>query len=114
MDAATREELKERLLGLKKEISARIKKNLEKVNSFQLKGDEGDFSSAVYSRQVIYDLIEKDRNHLKEIEESLYDIEKGTYGICKRCGKEIEIERMKAKPTAKYCIACRRLIESGK
>ncbi len=114
MDTATREELKERLLSLKKEISARIKKNLEKVNSFQLKGDEGDFSSAVYSRQVIYDLIEKDRNHLREIEESLYDIEKGTYGICKRCGKEIEIERMKAKPTAKYCIACRRLIESGK
>ncbi len=114
MDAATREELKERLLSLKKEISARIKKNLEKVNSFQLKGDEGDFSSAVYSRQVIYDLIEKDRNHLREIEESLYDIEKGTYGICKRCGKEIEIERMKAKPTAKYCIACRRLIEAGK
>ncbi len=114
MDAATREELKERLLSLKKEISARIKKNLEKVNSIHLKGDEGDFSSAVYSRQVIYDLIEKDRNHLREIEESLYDIEKGTYGTCKRCGKEIEIERMKAKPTAKYCIACRRLIESGK
>ncbi len=114
MDAATIEELKERLLNLKKEINARIKKNLEKVNSLQLKGDEGDFSSAVYSRQVIYDLIEKDRNHLKEIEESLYDIDKGTYGKCKRCGKEIEIERMKSKPTAKYCISCRRIIESGK
>ncbi len=114
MDTATLEELKERLLSLKKEITARIKKNMEKVNSFQLKGDEGDFSSAVYSRQVIYDLIEKDRAHLKEIEESLFDIENGKYGQCKRCGKEIEIERMKAKPTAKYCISCRRIIESGK
>ncbi|WP_022671281.1 TraR/DksA family transcriptional regulator [Hippea alviniae] len=114
MDAATLEELKDRLLSLKKEISARIKENLQKVNSIQLKGDEGDFSSAVYSRQVIYDLIEKDRVHLREIEESLYDIEKGTYGICKRCGKEIEIERMKAKPTAKYCIECRKIIESGR
>jgi len=114
MDVATMEELKDRLLNLKKEITARIKKNLEKVNSFQLKGDEGDFSSAVYSRQVIYDLIEKDRRHLKEIEESLYEIEQGTYGKCKRCGKDIEIERMKAKPTAKYCISCKRIIESGK
>ncbi|WP_035587236.1 TraR/DksA family transcriptional regulator [Hippea jasoniae] len=114
MDAATLNELKERLISLKKEITARMKENLEKVNTIKVKGDEGDFSSAMYSRQILYDLIERDRFHLQEIEESLFDIEKGTYGICKRCGKEIEMERMKAKPTAKYCIACRKVVESGK
>ncbi len=112
MDNPTLEELKERLLYLKKEIISRIKENSEKINNIQIKGDEGDFSNAVYSREIIYDLIEKDRKHLKEIEESLYDIEQGTYGICKRCSHEIEIERMKAKPTAKYCIKCRNIIEA--
>ncbi len=113
MDNPTLEELKERLLYLKKEIISRIKENSEKINSIQIKGDEGDFSNAVYSREIIYDLIEKDRKHLKEIEESLYDIEQGTYGQCKRCGQEIEIERMKAKPTAKYCIKCRNIVENS-
>ncbi len=111
MDSATLEELKERLLYLKKEIISRIKENTEKINNIQIKGDEGDFSNAVYSREIIYDLIEKDRKHLKEIEESLYDMEQGTYGQCKRCGKDIEIERMRAKPTAKYCIKCRSFVE---
>ncbi len=111
MDAATLQELKERLLSLKKEITLRIKENSQKVNSIKIGGDEGDFSSAVYSREILYDLLEKDRAHLKEIEESLYDIEKGTYGKCKRCGRDIEIERMRAKPTAKYCIKCRSIIE---
>ncbi len=112
MDTATLEELKERLLYLKKEIIARIKENSEKINNIQIKGDEGDFSTAVYSREIIYDLIEKDRKHLKEIEESLYDMEKGTYGKCKRCGQEIGIDRMKAKPTSKYCIKCRAFVEN--
>ncbi len=114
MDNATLEELKERLLSLKQEIITRIKDNTEKINHIQIKGDEGDFSNAVYSRSIIYDLIEKDRRHLKEIEESLYDIERGLYGKCHKCGKDIEIERMKAKPTAKYCIKCRSVIEANK
>jgi DnaK suppressor protein len=114
MDNATMEELRERLLSLKKEITIRIKENAEKVNNIQIKGDEGDFSNAVYSREVLYDLLEKDRAHLKDVEESLYNIEKGLYGKCQRCGKEIEVERMKAKPTAKYCIECRAVIESGR
>ncbi len=111
MDSTTLEELKERLSYLKKEIISRIKENTEKINNIQIKGDEGDFSNAVYSREIIYDLIEKDRKHLKEIEESLYDMEQGTYGQCKRCGKDIEIERMRAKPTAKYCIKCKSVVE---
>ncbi len=113
MDNATLEELKARLLSLKKEIILRIKKNAEKVNNIAVKGDEADFSNAVYSREVLYDLLEKDRAHLREIDESLYSIENGTYGKCLRCGKDIEIERMKAKPTAKYCIKCRAIVESG-
>ncbi len=114
MDNATLTELRERLLSLKQEITIRIKENAEKVNNIQIKGDEGDFSNAVYSREILYDLIEKDRSHLKDIEEALYNIERGTYGKCHRCGKEIEIERMKAKPTAKYCIKCRAIVESGR
>jgi DnaK suppressor protein len=57
-------------------------------------------------------LIEKDRAQLIEIEEALYRMENNTYGICERCKEPIEIERLKAKPTAKYCAKCKHIIES--
>jgi len=113
MDNETLKELKERLLFLKKEIRSRIEENSNKVN-IQEHGDVGDYSHAIYTKDVIYDLLEKDRKRLQEVEESLYRIGNGSYGKCARCGKEIEVERMKAKPTAKYCIECRKIVESGR
>lgn len=44
--------------------------------------------------------------HLKEINEALERIKKGTYGKCQNCNKEIEIERLKAYPAAKLCLKC--------
>src|SRR3989344_1103574 len=40
---------------------------------------------------------------LKDINSALEKIEKGNYGICEKCGKEIEEERLKTIPEAKFC-----------
>lgn len=44
-------------------------------------------------------------NRLLSTHEALKEIEAGTYGICKICGKEIEPERLEANPSAKTCKA---------
>ncbi len=111
MDRATLNELKERLLALKNDLKNRINENAKRVQMYET-GDEGDCSNAVSMKNTLYDLLERDRMTLIEVEEALYRIEKGTYGICEMCGEEIEIERMKAKPTARYCIKCRSVVES--
>jgi DnaK suppressor protein len=51
----------------------------------------------------------RDRESLliKKIMNSLQDIEDGEYGICEDCGREISIERLKARPVAKRCIRCK-------
>ncbi len=41
---------------------------------------------------------------LKDVEHALEKIGQGTYGICEKCGKEIEEERLKAAPEAKFCM----------
>lgn len=41
---------------------------------------------------------------LKDIKLALEKIENDSYGICEKCGKEIEEERLKAVPEAKFCI----------
>lgn len=45
----------------------------------------------------------------KSIKNALSKISKGTYGKCEKCGSQIEIGRLMAMPTAKYCIACSRI-----
>jgi len=41
--------------------------------------------------------------HAREIEVALSRIEKGSYGICEKDGKEIDEERLRAYPAARTC-----------
>ena len=41
-----------------------------------------------------------------EIDGALTRIKKGTYGVCTRCGKLIDTDRLAAIPTATMCMAC--------
>lgn len=43
---------------------------------------------------------------IKKIDDALRNIEDGTYGICKRCGKEIPKERLEFLPYAENCVHC--------
>lgn len=43
----------------------------------------------------------------KNIKLSLEKLKSGTYGMCSKCGKEIEAERLLALPTADRCIVCK-------
>ena len=48
-----------------------------------------------------------------EIEESLKQIKDKSYGICNLCEEPINIERLKVKIFAKYCIPCREEMEKN-
>ena len=43
---------------------------------------------------------------LGDIEAALRKMEKGTYGLCEHCKNGIEKKRIKALPSARYCITC--------
>jgi len=43
---------------------------------------------------------------LQEILEALARMEKGTYGKCENCSKDISLERLKANPSARICLGC--------
>lgn len=46
-------------------------------------------------------------NILRDINNTLGRIAKGTYGICKYCRKEMEKKRLLARPVASACIECK-------
>lgn len=50
---------------------------------------------------------------LRDINSALDRIEKGTYGICKYCGKEIDEKRLLARPVASACVECKTKIQNA-
>ena len=54
---------------------------------------------------------DRERKLIKKIDETLANIESGDYGFCNKCGVEIGIKRLEARPTATLCIDCKTLDE---
>jgi len=76
--------------------------------------DDADHLSDPLDRAVLdsergYTLRMRDRESvlIKKIRASLEDIHEGIYGICDDCGKDITIQRLKARPVARRCIQCK-------
>lgn len=48
---------------------------------------------------------------LQQVNAALHKLDQGTYGICERCGKPINVERLEAFPYVAYCIECQSYLE---
>lgn len=48
------------------------------------------------------------RSALRDVEGALSRIDKGEYGLCKYCGKEIDQNRLLARPASSACIECKK------
>lgn len=46
-------------------------------------------------------------NRLQSIELALKKIQQNKYGICEECGKNIDDQRLKVMPTARWCLSCK-------
>ncbi len=98
-------------LELKKNILTEMKQvegNLE-----WSKGDELDLEAEERARALELKLIGRQTFMLKKIDYCLNKIKAGTYGVCEECEGDIEINRLKARPVATQCIACKESEERG-
>jgi DnaK suppressor protein len=66
------------------------------------------------------DLIEREKNvalvsqleiKLARVQAALRSIEKGKYGICERCNKDIPTERLDVRPDTTLCVTCQAEVE---
>ena len=70
-----------------------------------------DQASQISEREFSHHLCSREKLHMRRIERSLQDIEDGVYGLCDQCEEEIAYKRLKARPTARYCIGCKTQLE---
>lgn len=103
---------KERLLKILKRSEERLKEDIfEKTGDRKFSYHLADMASDETFLEEASILASQAHRRLKEIEEALSRMERGEYGICLKCNKNIEIARLRAVPYAKYCIKCQEEIE---
>lgn len=74
--------------------------------------DPLDRAATEANRNWTLRLRDRESRLISRIRDSLEAIEEGTYGICEECGAEISINRLKARPIARYCIKCKTKMEA--
>lgn len=110
------EEMKNVLEARKKDIERQLSEVAQKVNhgengyetkfpDYGQSEDENiDEVSAFVDRLSLGENLE---DSLHEVERALKKIRNNKYGICESCGGEISEERLRALPTARWCLKCK-------
>lgn len=100
--AETRE-LQHELEDLKDQIAALEEALEEKPDYGMGKGDP-----AITRWELDQAMLDRLRERAASLERSISRISQGTYGICERCGKPINPDRLAVLPDTKMCIECAR------
>lgn len=109
MEQKTLEHFKEELLKQKQEILSDTSKtmNANLVVAGEELPDTIDRSSVETDRNFTLKLRDRERKLLKKIDDALSRIDNKTFGVCEECGEEIGVNRLKVRPVATLCIACK-------
>ena len=105
------QEIKKKLLSLKKELLIGAIEALNELPDQTVFSDLGDQATAEIDRNFMLRLKGRERKLLKKIEEAIERINQGVFGICDKCGEEINMKRLEARPVTTMCIECKTLQE---
>ena len=61
-------------------------------------------STIAYERSQLGAVTTQVHDHIREIDAALARVDAGTYGYCEICGRQIDLARMDARPTARACV----------
>lgn len=100
------------LVSLKGDLMADIERTVHTMQDEQtVFADPNDRASQETDMALELRNRDRERKLVKKIEETLDRIKADDYGFCDKCGIEIGIQRLEARPTATLCIDCKTLEE---
>jgi RNA polymerase-binding transcription factor DksA len=112
MDIKILSEFKKKLLAVRDSLLAQIsglRKHVDMgddIDSFEEEAD--DATEMVANAGMVEDL--KRQEH--RVVDALGKIEKGNYGLCEKCSKNIELPLLQVDPESRYCKACKEAMRS--
>ena len=69
--------------------------------------DPTDRASLEADRNFMLRIRDRENKLIKKIKKALDRIENGTFGVCDKCGEDIRLKRLKARPVTTHCIDCK-------
>jgi len=105
-------EEKARLERDMKDIGYSVDAKGEERLSYPESGGNSDDDNALEVTTLADEMsvVERLRSDLHDVTKALAALEKGTYGTCKYCKKEIDEKRLLARPTSSSCIECKKTL----
>lgn len=105
------QDIKKNLMAQKKTLLVGALEALNELPGQTVFSDLGDQATAEIERNFMLRLKGRERKLLKKIEEAIERINQKTFGICDKCGSDINIKRLEARPVTSMCIDCKTLQE---
>ena len=69
--------------------------------------DPTDRASLESDRNFMLRIRDRENKLIKKIRKALARIDNDTFGICEKCGENITVKRLKARPVTTHCIDCK-------
>ena len=89
------------------ELRSEAGKTVEDMDEDENFPDPTDRASMESNRNSMLRIRDRERKLIFKIQEALRRLDDGEYGVCEECGKNISIERLKARPVTTLCIECK-------
>ena len=105
------QDIKKNLMAQKKALLVDALEALNELPGQTVFPDLGDQATAEIERNFMLRLKGRERKLLKKIDEAIERINQGIFGICDKCGLDIGIKRLEARPVTTMCIDCKTLQE---
>ncbi len=96
--------LKDRLEELLSHADDTVSGMTEQKENFP---DPTDRASLESDRNFMLRIRDREHKLIKKIKKALQRVENGTFGICEKCGDDISVKRLKARPVTTQCIDCK-------
>ena len=71
----------------------------------------GEGDPELVERDRVISFIREQERKLDSLDQALQQVQRGTYGICERCGQPIDPARLEAVPDTTLCVNCKAIIE---
>jgi RNA polymerase-binding transcription factor DksA len=70
-------------------------------------GSFADAAAVTAERTEVLGVVESLKAQLANVDRALGHIADGTYGTCERCGQDIPVARLEARPESVFCVDCK-------
>jgi DnaK suppressor protein len=100
--------VREGLVNRQAELRERVRRVQDDLRRMvtPLPGDAPDAAIVMENDEILHAVDASAKSELRQIGYALERLDSGTYGLCERCGKPIDAERLRIVPYAVFCPGC--------